>query len=82
MKKELITQILLDGDTVQFVYDDKLNLQYLGKTTIHRASYVEPDKNGNWWADMKLSGGPKLGPFKSRKEALRKEIKWLHSHIL
>lgn len=30
-----------------------------------------------WWADMLLVGGPVLGPFNSRAEALEAEVKWL-----
>lgn len=33
-----------------------------------------------WWADMTLSGGPVLGPFSTRQEALEAEIEWLKQH--
>ena len=45
----------------------------IGQLQITRASHVEPDAEGNWWADMGPSGGPMLGPFKSRSEALEAE---------
>ena len=30
---------------------------------IRRASHVEPDEAGRWWADLSPVGGPRLGPF-------------------
>jgi hypothetical protein len=44
---------------------------------ITRASHVEPDAEGYWWADMGPSGGPVLGPFTSRSAALGAERGWL-----
>jgi hypothetical protein len=44
---------------------------------ITRASHVEPDRDGFWWADMGPSGGPVLGPYGSRTEALGAEREWL-----
>ena len=35
-----------------------------------------------WWADMGPVGGPVLGPFKTRGDALTKEIEWLQEHDL
>jgi hypothetical protein len=59
------------------IYDETLDLRDLGRLTITRASHVEPDSAGNWWADMGPSGGPVLGPFRSRSEALVEERGWL-----
>jgi len=42
-----------------------------------RASHVEPDAEGCWWADMGPSGGAVLGPYGSRSEALGAEREWL-----
>ena len=50
-----------------------LDLSENGKLHITRASHVEPDRNGFWWADMGPVGGPVLGPFKNRTEALQAE---------
>ena len=52
----------------------------LGKLQITRASHVEPDSDGNWWADMGPVGGPVLGPFGTRGEALQAERGWLLGH--
>lgn len=66
-----------DG-TVSFVYDDALlPLLSMGKSEIKRASHVEPTEDGRWTADLSPSGGPVLGPFNTRAEALREEKKWL-----
>jgi hypothetical protein len=61
------------GGDVRCIYDEALDLRELGKVQITRASHVEPDRDGFWWADMGPSGGPVLGPFRSRSEALGAE---------
>ena len=65
------------GGDVRCVYGEELDLREFGRLQITRASHVEPDKEGNWWADMEPSGGPVLGPFGSRSEALGAERGWL-----
>jgi len=35
-----------------------------------------------WQADMALSGGPVLGPFTERSEALLAEQKWINQRLL
>jgi hypothetical protein len=45
---------------------------------IQRASHVEPDASGAWWADLNPVNGPRLGPFAYRSEALTAEAEWLH----
>jgi hypothetical protein len=66
---------------VRCIYDEELDLRKLGKLQITRASHVEPDAEGYWWADMGPVGGPVLGPFGSRSEALAAERQWL-THML
>ena len=51
----------------------QLDLRELGKLQITRASHVEPDRDGFWWADMGPVDGPVLGPFRNRTEALGAE---------
>ena len=65
----------LDGG-VRCVYDEALDLRALGKLQITRASHAEPDLDGNGWADMGPVGGPVLGPFGTRGEALQAERGW------
>lgn len=66
----------LDG-AVSCIYDELLDLRQIGTLSITRASHVEPDANGDWWAGMGPSGGPVLGPYGSRSEALAAERAWL-----
>lgn len=64
---------------INSMYSDKLIfIQQLGEAKIERASHVEP-QGTMWIADMGPSGGPILGPFPTRCEALRREEEWLIS---
>jgi hypothetical protein len=65
------------GGLVRCIYDEALDLREIGKLQITRASHVEPDAEGYWWADMAPVGGPVLGPYCSRSEALGAEREWL-----
>ena len=66
------------GGDVRCIYDEALDLRELGKLQITRASHVEPDRDGFWWADMGPVDGPVLVPFTSRSEALQAERGWLN----
>ena len=65
------------GGDVRCIYDEALDLRQIGKLQITRASHVEPERDGFWWADMGPVGGPVLGPFMNRTEALQAERGWL-----
>ena len=66
---------------LRFLYDDSLRgLMTLGKATVTRVSDVEPTEKGEWTADLSRVGGPLLGPFKLREEALTAEKEWLESN--
>jgi hypothetical protein len=67
---------------VKCIYDEALDLRALGKLQITRASHVEPDAEGCWWADMAPSGGPVLGPFGTRGQALQAEKRWLVAQVV
>jgi hypothetical protein len=70
-----------DG-TLAFVWDDELaELLELGPATVTRASHVEPTADGQWTADLSPIGGPVLGPFRLRREALAAEMKWLSARV-
>ena len=49
------------GGDVRCVYGEELDLREFGKLQITRASHVEPDAEGSWWADMGLLIGRSWG---------------------
>ncbi len=65
-----------DG-TVRCLYGEELDLSALGIVQIARASHVEPDELGGWQVDLSPVGGPALGPFDLRSQALAAERGWL-----
>jgi hypothetical protein len=68
-----------DG-SVTGIYDETINVHVLGTPTIKRASHVEPNEAGQWFAH--IIGGPSLGPFAKRSEALTAEVDWLLKYRL
>ena len=76
---ELVVQA--DG-SLRCLYDETVDLSVLGQVAIRRASYVEPTDQGQWQADLSPVGGPVLGPFTLRSEALAAEVHWLRMHWL
>jgi hypothetical protein len=64
------------------LYGEAIDLAALGELTIRRASHVEPDGEGRWWADLSPVDGPSLGPFTLRSQALNAERVWLEAHRL
>jgi len=64
------------------LYGEAIDLLALGQLDISRASHVEPDCRGNWFADLSPIDGPKLGPFPLRSAALAAEQAWLEAHWL
>ena len=67
---------------VRAVYSETIDLAALGQLWIRRASRVEPDGAGRWWADLTPVAGPVLGPFPRRGQALAAEAAWLHKFWL
>jgi hypothetical protein len=67
---------------VRCLYDEVVDLAALGLVTIRRASRVEPDSDGQWWADLAPVEGPVLGPFTQRSLALAAERDWLEARQL
>ena len=57
------------------IYQEVLDLAALGSQRIERASHVEPDAHGQWWAQ--IIDGPQLGPYPRRNDALTAEVDWL-----
>jgi hypothetical protein len=67
---------------VHCLYSEMIDLSVLGVAAIRRASHVEPDEAGCWWADLAPVKGPMLGPFHLRSEALQAEAAWLDQFLL
>jgi hypothetical protein len=77
----MLLRIDPDG-TVRCVYAEAIDLTCLGTASIRRVSHVEPDEQGQWWSDLSPVGGPRLGPFLARSQALAAEHAWLEAHWL
>jgi hypothetical protein len=76
----MLVEVSPNGE-LTFLYDDNLRgLMDSGQAKVTRASDVEPDENGQWTADLKRVGGPVLGPFRLREEALTAEKEWLEAN--
>jgi len=76
-------QLLIQPDGgVRCVYDEAIDLTTLGRVQIRRGNHVEPDEGGRWFADLAVSGGPRLGPFDHRSQALEAERLWLGENWL
>lgn len=75
--------LIIDRDgSVRGIYGEEIALDALGQPKIARASHVEPDDRGRWLADLSPVGGPILGPFERRSEALEAEVAWLEVNWL
>jgi hypothetical protein len=74
--------LIRPGGEVRCVYGEAIDLHVLGQPQITRASQVEPDEQGRWWADLSPVNGPLLGPFRLRTQALDAEQGWLSRHWL
>jgi len=73
--------ITADGN-LRCLYGEAVNLHVLGRLEIRRGSHVEPTEDGCWTADLSPVGGPTLGPFPNRSEALTAEREWLQKNWL
>lgn len=76
----MTTLVIRPDGEVATLYQEVLDLAALGARKIERASHVEPDDQGRWWAQ--IIEGPQLGPFELRSEALAAEVEWLLKHRL
>lgn len=82
MSGEAVELVVLASGTVKAIYNERIDLGQLGKLSIRRGSHVEPTEDGQWTADLSPCGGPLLGPFPGRSEALAAEVEWLSDHWL
>ena len=69
--------VIEPNGSVRCIYEEALDLHALGRLDVKRASYVEPAEDGHWTADLGPLGGPVLGPFARRSQALTAELGWL-----
>lgn len=74
--------IVLPTGEIRCLYDEVLDLTELGRPAITRASHIEPDADGQWWADLSPVDGPTLGPFHQRTDARGAEHAWLEDNWL
>ncbi len=76
-------QLIIQSDGgIHCVYGEDIDLSQIGRLSIKRGSHVEPDPEGNWFADLAPVNGPVLGPFPNRSQALQAEQEWLLAHWL
>jgi hypothetical protein len=74
--------VVTPSGSLRCLYNEAIELSAFGPVSITRASHVEPDKSGQWFADLALVGGPRLGPFNRRSDALDAEHIWLEANWL
>jgi hypothetical protein len=81
-RRPLMQLIVQPSGQITCIYTELIDLSSLGQLTITRGSHLEPDADGKWLADLSPVGGPVLGPFERRSEALAAEQAWLEEHWL
>lgn len=69
-----------DGKIIS-LYQEILDLSRCGRADHRRASQVEPTVTGEWIVDLSPVGGPTLGPFARRSDALAEETAWLSRRL-
>jgi hypothetical protein len=78
-------KMVIKNGRIQAIAPDDLGfLEQLGLCTVRRASHVEPvptDTGTQWAADLSPVGGPMLGPYRTRSEALAAELAWLEPRL-
>lgn len=82
MTDATVQLVIEPGGAVRCIYSEVFDIATLGSPAISRASYVEPDQQGRWWADLSPVDGPVLGPFDCRSAALTAEQAWLETNWL
>ncbi len=74
--------VVQPNGAIRCLYDESIDLSTVGQLSIRRASHVEPDADGQWFADLSPTDGPILGPFPRRSDALTAERNWINDHGL
>jgi hypothetical protein len=73
-----------DGNTQAIAPNDLSLGNCFGPCEVRRASHVEAVKQEEeyfWTVDLSPVGGPILGPFVTRTEALEEETEWLEQRL-
>ena len=78
----MIYLVVRPDGSAQSIYQESISLRPLGALSIRRASHVEPIEDGRWITDLSISGGPVLGPFETKSQALEIEVEWLRTRWL
>ena len=74
--------IITPKGQVRCIYAEAIDLTTIGRMSISRGSFVEPNADGQWNVDLSPVQGPRLGPFTQRSAALQSEVDWLERHWL
>ena len=76
-------QLVIGRDgTVRGIYGEVIDLAALGPLDINVPAMWSPMRQGRWMADLSPVGGPVLGPFDRRSDALAAEVYWLETNWL
>jgi hypothetical protein len=84
LNRQMRLVINTTGTTQTVASDDLSFVDSLGDCDVRRASHVEAVKHDGksmWETDLFPVGGPVLGPFQTRTEALQKEVEWLDQRL-
>ena len=79
--KNFTIAVAPEGEVTMIYSDAMVELMDQGEAQVTRASHVEPGVHGGWVADMAPVGGPLLGPYRLREEALQAEVAWLETKL-
>lgn len=74
--------VFMQDGSAKCIYGEEIDLSHLGQTSVQRGSYVEPNSEGKWSCDLSPVGGPQLGPFACRSQAISAEVEWLTKNWL
>ena len=74
--------VVTPAGAVRCLYDERIDLADARPPGDHPRQPRRADPDGRWTADLAPVGGPVLGPFVHRSEALDAERAWLEAHWL
>ena len=74
----MILDVFADGNA-RCLNTEVIDLRAIGTLSAVRVSEVEMGPDGNWYAE--IIGGPKLGPFAYRSQAIAAEVTYIESRL-